>query len=54
MIVSFGEGKCPLCGNFGKTTGHKTFKCNRCEISFNNFLISAAREIEEYTDIYWS
>jgi tRNA(Ile2) C34 agmatinyltransferase TiaS len=54
MIVSFGQGKCPLCGNFGKNSGRRTFRCSRCDISFNDFAISSTTDIGEYTDMYWN
>ncbi len=53
MFVAFGPGKCPLCGDFGKDVGRKTFQCKKCDISFNDFLISKT-DVKEYNDLYWN
>ncbi len=54
MLVAFGHGKCPLCGNIGKDTGKKMLKCRRCEISFNEFFISSKNGLTDYTDLHWN
>ncbi len=39
MFVQFGEGKCPLCGDFGKELKKEMFSCRSCDISFDKFMI---------------
>jgi len=52
MFVNFGTGKCPVCGDFGKTVEKDIFHCGRCSVSFNQFSITTL-EIKEH-DKYWN
>ena len=54
MLVNFGTGKCPLCGDFGKEIVKKNFRCSKCNISFNDFMIMQFEEIGEYYSKYWN
>lgn len=56
MIVDFGAGKCPLCGDFGRKIEKKAYHCKRCDIAFDEFLILAGMQenAEEYSDKNWN
>ena len=47
MFVYFGAGKCPVCGNFGKTVKSDVFHCSSCDILFNEFSIAGFMEEPE-------
>jgi hypothetical protein len=46
MLVNFGAGKCPVCGDFGTAVQKDIFHCGRCRVSFNEFYVSTQREVE--------
>lgn len=54
MLVNFGEGKCPICGDFAKKLEKKTFHCRKCDVAFNEFLIFNVTEPENYMNKYWN
>ena len=54
MFVNFGSGKCPMCGDFGKTMVKDIFHCPKCRISFNDFYISNPGELKDYESRYWN
>lgn len=41
MFVNFGNGKCPICGDFGSKLSAETFHCTKCEVAFNEFSLSS-------------
>lgn len=47
MFVNFGEGKCPLCGDFGRRARGKSYSCGKCSLAFDNFSVMFAEEPEE-------
>lgn len=54
MLVNFGHGKCPLCGDFGRELEKRTFHCRKCDIAFDKFFILHADEAKEYYAKYWN
>lgn len=54
MIIVFGNGKCPLCGDFGKELDKKTFACAKCEIAFDEFIITNMKLDKEYEYKHWN
>ena len=54
MIVDFGYGKCPLCGDFGKEIQQRDFTCRRCDVAFNRFFITANGEQETIENKFWN
>ncbi len=54
MLVVFGNGKCPLCGDNGRKIEKKTFHCPKCNVAFDDFMISQARNSKKYADKYWN
>ena len=54
MIVNFGNGKCPLCGDFGKKIENRTFHCVKCDVAFDDFLIHHAAENENSMNKFWN
>jgi hypothetical protein len=53
MLVHFGTGKCPLCGDFAKELDKKTLHCPKCEVAFDDFLIHGDA-LKEYDEKYWN
>lgn len=54
MLVNFGSGKCPLCGDFGKELEKKKlFHCRKCNIRFDQFWIMTSSELREASK-YWN
>jgi hypothetical protein len=53
MIVHFGAGKCPLCGDFAKELDRKTLHCPKCEVAFDEFLM-LGEAAGEYNKGYWN
>ncbi len=47
-----GKGRCPFCMDFGKRI-ESSFRCHRCEIVFDEFVVSAG-DYPEYHDKYWN
>ena len=56
MLVNFGAGKCPLCGDFGKAIDKKTMHCPKCEIAFDDFVVMgvAPEAFKNYGASYWN
>ncbi len=55
MLINFGAGKCPLCGDFARELEKKTLHCKKCKIAFNDFfIVSSYEEIKEYYAKYWN
>lgn len=48
----YGKGRCPFCLDFGKKI-ERVFQCNRCEIVFDEFIVSSDA-YPEYRDKYWN
>ena len=40
----FEEGRCPLCGNFGKEIDKGLFHCPMCEVIFDMFFVFSEKE----------
>ncbi len=40
MFIDFGNGKCPICGDFGKQTDD-VVHCTRCRTTFDGFWLFA-------------
>jgi len=54
MLVVFGNGKCPLCGDFGKKIEKKAFHCRKCDVAFDEFLVLNVTEAEDFSSKYWN
>jgi len=54
MLVNFGQGKCPLCGDFCKELEKRTFHCKNCNIAFDEFMIVHSSNLRKYADKYWN
>jgi transposase-like protein len=57
MFVNFGQGKCPICGDFGKKLSEKklknNFNCKKCNATFDNFYLFILKEPEEQNK-FWN
>ena len=49
MYVHFGNGKCPLCGDFGQGWEKKTemLSCRKCRLEFDSFFVFLTEETAE-------
>jgi hypothetical protein len=54
MFINFGDGKCPVCGDFGSEVEKRIFHCGKCKVSFNEFYVATHKELEEYNNKYWN
>ncbi|MEM7819831.1 MAG: hypothetical protein QXD48_03310 [Candidatus Aenigmatarchaeota archaeon] len=54
MLINFGNGKCPLCGDFGKEIVKEVFHCPKCNVTFNNFSLSSYSEIKTDKNKFWN
>ena len=54
MFINFGSGKCPVCGDFGKSMTKDIFHCLKCRISFNDYYISNVDGLKDYESKYWN
>ena len=54
MLVVFGDGKCPMCGDAGKRIEKKAFHCVKCDVAYDEVLIFSAAEIRDFYDKYWN
>ncbi len=52
MFISFGSGKCPFCGNFGKKLEQQIFHCAKCDIAFNDFAVSTFTDPKEHYNLW--
>jgi rubrerythrin len=41
----FKQGRCPLCGSFGKEIEKDMFHCPMCEAIFDRFFVFSEREL---------
>jgi tRNA(Ile2) C34 agmatinyltransferase TiaS len=53
VLVNFGTGKCPLCGDYGKKLEKKAFQCRKCRIRFDHYWILSTKELREASK-YWN
>lgn len=53
MIINYGKGKCPVCGDFAARE-KENFRCSKCNISFDDFLLIEYDELSDYDDKYWT
>ena len=54
MLVVFGDGRCPLCGDSGRKIDRKMFHCRQCDVAFDEFMVTMNESSRKYANKYWN
>lgn len=54
MLVVFGNGKCPLCGDAAQRVEKKLMHCEKCDVAFDNYVLMGDNLEFKQDTKYWN